>query len=178
MIGNGVDRQAPQTESQSIPSDQRSEDGEARKGFGPPHPFDGIFKQVREVVEYANFYVEARKDILRATVRSLIWKAIAGIVAALAGVTVIIVAVVYLLSGIAHGLGRLLGDQLWLGELTTGAAIFLVLIFSGWVVIRSMNRKARERTIGKYERRQQQQRERFGHSATERAQQIQQTYRG
>jgi hypothetical protein len=178
MIGNGVERHVPQDEPRNRPSDQRSENGDPMKGYGPPHPFDGVFKQVREVIEYANFYVEARKDMVRATVRSLIWKAIAGIVAALAGVTVVIVAVVYLLSGIAHGLGRLFGDEFWLGELTTAVAIFLVLITTGWIVIRSMNRKARERTIGKYERRQQQQRERFGHSATERAQQLQQTHRG
>jgi hypothetical protein len=45
------------------------------------------------------------------------------------------------------------------------------------VAIKSMNRKARERTLKKYERRQEQQRQRFGHTATERAQQVQQTHR-
>jgi uncharacterized membrane protein len=178
MTGNGVERSAPSDESRSRSGDQQTEDGKARSGYGPPHPLDGVSKQVREIVEYANFYVEARKDMLRATVRSLIWKAVAGIVAGLAGITVIIVAVVYLLSGIAHGLGRLLGDEFWLGELLTAVVIFLALMIAGWIAVRSMNRKARERTMKKYERRQQQQRERFGHSATERAQQLQQAHRG
>ena len=178
MIGNGVGRSAPADESRRPAGEERSKDGEDRAGFGPPHPLDGISKQVREIVEYANFYIEARKDMLRATVRSLIWKAVAGVVAGLAGVTVIIVAVVYLLSGIAHGLGRLFGDEFWLGELVTAIVIFLALMIAGWIAVRSMNRKARERTMKKYERRQQQQRERFGHSATERAQQLQQAHRG
>lgn len=177
MIGNGVERSAPSEESRNRTGDQ-TEDGKPRSGYGPPHPLDGISKQVREIIEYANFYVEARKDSLRATLRGLIWKVVAGIVAGLAGVTVIIVAVVYLLSGIAHGLGRLFGDEFWLGELVTAVAVFLGLIVTGWIAVRSMNRKARERTMKKYERRQQQQRERFGHSATERAQQLQQTHRG
>jgi hypothetical protein len=176
MIGNGVERQS-RTDNPSGQTDDRPSDGEPRSGYGPPHPLDGISKQIREVIEYANFYVEARKDMLRATVRSLIWKAVAGIVAGLAGVTVIIVATTYLLSGIAHGLGRLLGDEYWLGELITAVTIFLALVIAGWVAIRSMKRKSRERTIQKYERRQQQQRDRFGHSATERAQQIQKSNR-
>jgi hypothetical protein len=178
MIENGLERPAARTPSKSGPVAQPPESEDHSKGYGPPHPFDGVFKQVREVIEYANFYFEARKDMLRSSIRSLIWKAAAGIVAAVAGVTVIIVAVVYLLSGIAHGLGRLFGDEFWLGELTTAIGIFLILAISGWTFISSMNRKSRERTIGKYERRQEQQRERFGHSATERAQQVQQAHRG
>jgi len=177
MTGNGVERSAPSDESRSRTRDPRPEDGKARSGFGPPHPLEGISKHVREIIEYANFYVEARKDMLRATVRGLIWKAVAGIVAGIAGVTVIIVAVVYLLSGIAHGLGRLFGDEFWLGELVTAIVIFLGLIVAGWIALRSINRKARERTMKKYERRQQQQRERFGHTTTERAQQLQQAHR-
>ena len=178
MIGNGVERHPRRDERGIPPSDQPAAPDDPSTGYGPPHPLDGIFKQVREVVEYANFYVEARKDMVRASVRSLIWKAIFGLIAALAGVTVIIVAVVYFLSGIAHGLGRLFGDELWLGELTTAVAVFVVLVITALIGIRSMNRKSRERTLGKYERRQQQQRERFGRSATERAQQIQQSHRG
>ena len=178
MTGNGVERSAQPDESRSRTGGQPSEDGKERSGYGPPHPLDGLSKQIREIIEYANFYVEARKDMLRASVRSLVWKAVAGVVAGLVGVTVIIMAVVYLLSGIAHGLGRLLGDEFWLGELVTAVSIFLALIFAGWIAVRSMNRKARERTKKKYERRQQQQRERFGHSATERAQQLQQAHRG
>ena len=178
MIGNGLERPSDRTHSGSRPADQPPASGEDSKGYGPPHPFDGVFKQVREIIEYANFYFEARKDMVRGAVRRLIWMAAAGVVAGVAGVTLIIVAVVYLLSGIAHGLGRLYGDQLWLGELTTAIAIFLILGVTGWILISSINRKSRERTIGKYERRQQQQRERFGHSATERAQQVQQAHRG
>lgn len=177
MIGNGAERPV-QNQPTGRPGVYGLDGIETSRSDAPPHPLEGIFEQIREVIEYARFYVEARKDMLRATLRGLILKAVVGIVAGLAGITVIIMAVVYLLGGIAHGLGLLFGDRFWLGELTTGLAIFLALIMAGWFLISSMSRKARERTVEKYERRQQQQRERFGHSATERAQQLQQSYRG
>ena len=177
MITNGAERSHVQEEQKVGATRAAAQSGNSDEGYGPPHPLDGVFEQVREIIEYANLYVETRKDMVRSTLRSLIWKAAAGIVAALAGITVIIVAAVYLLSGIAHGLGRLLGNEFWLGELITAITIFLILGIAGWLIIKSMNRKARERTLKKYERRQQQQRQRFGHSATERAQQLQQSHR-
>jgi large-conductance mechanosensitive channel len=176
MITNGAERPRGHEEPRSGAGQQSTHDS-TRDGYGPPHPLDGVFKQVREVVEYANLYVETRKDMLRSRVRGLLWKAAAGIVAAVAGLTIVVVSAVFLLSGIAHGLGRLLGDEFWLGELITALTIFLILTIAGWVAIKSMNRKARERTLKKYERRQEQQRQRFGHTATERAQQVQQTHR-
>ena len=176
MIGNGVE---DRDTTRSTNGDARGpEDRRFEAGYGPPHPLDGVFRQVRELADYANLYVETRKDMVRATLRGLIWKAALGVVGAVAGVTVIIVAVIYLLSGIAHGLGDLFGERYWLGELVTGVVILASLVAIAFLGIRSLTKKARERTVKKYERRQQQQRERFGHSTTERAQQLRQTHGG
>jgi len=179
MIGNGVEREVPDEVDRAR---QRAADAEAQTpreehdGLGPPHPLAGLFSQVRELVDHANLYVETRKDVLRGAVRRAAWAAVLGAVGGLAGATIIIVAAVYLMSGIAHGLGTWLGDEFWLGELITGLAVLLVLAGAAFFMIKRTNRKARERTIEKYERRQQQQRERFGHSATDRAQQIRQSH--
>jgi len=178
MMGNGAERPGSAAKTESASVDAQSGDGERGDGHGPPHPLDGVMQRVREVIEYANFYVEARKDVLRAAVRGLIWKAAVGLVGAIAAVAVIIVSAVYLMSGIAHGLGSLFGERYWLGELVTGLAVFLILSGASFFAIKSLTKKARERTIKKYERRQQQQRERFGHSATDRAQQLRQAQRG
>ena len=173
MIGNGV-HSDPRGATSRVPAD----DGEDRekKGYAPPHPLDGVVQQFRELVEHANLYVEARKDMVRATVRSLIWKAVIGIVGAIAGVTLIIVAVVYLMSGIAHGLGLLFGGHYWLGELVLASTVFLVLGVGAIIGIKLLTKSARERTVKKYERRQQAQRQRFGHSTAERAGQLRQTH--
>jgi uncharacterized membrane protein len=116
--------------------------------------------------------------MLRATIRSLIVKAVLAVIAAIAGVTVIIVAVVQLMSGAAQGLGLLFGERYWLGELVIASAVFLVVAIGAFVGIRRLTKSARERTIKKYERRQQAQRQRFGHSTAERAQQLRQSQRG
>jgi hypothetical protein len=139
---------------------------------------DGLFDQVRELVGHANLYFEARKDMMRATVRGLIVKAVLGIVAAIAGLTLIIVAVVQLLSGAARGLGVFFGERYWLGELVVAAAVFVVVVLGAFVGIRVLAKGARERTIKKYERRQQSQRQRFGRSTAQRAQQLRQSHRG
>jgi hypothetical protein len=173
MIGNGTGQ--PTSQKPHSAADVGAEN--EQEGYGPPHPLGDVTQRIREVVEYANQYIETRKDSLRATVRGLIWKAALGVVAGVAGITIIVVAAAYLMSGIAHGLGRLFGGEDWLGELITGLAIFLILSGVAFFAIKSLTKKARERTIKKYERRQQQQRERFGHSATDRAQQLRQAHR-
>jgi hypothetical protein len=133
---------------------------------------------LREVIEYANLYVETRKDTMRATLRSLIWKAALGAVAGIAGATILIVATVYVLWGIADAVGLLFGEHHWLGRLVTGLAVFLIVALAAYFGIKSLTKKARERTIKKYESRQQHQKQRFGHNVTERAQQLREAHRG
>ena len=173
MIGNGV-HSDPRGGTPQAPVDG---DDHGKSGYEPPRPLDGIMRQVREFVEHANLYVEARKDMLRATVRSLIVKAVLGLVAAIAGVTLIIVAVVQLMSGAAEGLGVLFGERYWLGELVVASTVFLVLVVGAFVGIKLLTKSARKRTIKKYERRQQTQRQRFGHSTTDRAQELRKSQR-
>jgi hypothetical protein len=175
MIANGV-----HSDSRSAAPQSSVGSGEDPKkaGFEPPRPLDGVTQQVHELVEHARLYVEARKDMMRATIRSLIVKAVLAAIAAVAGITVIIVAVVQMMSGAAEGLGLLFGEHYWLGELVIASAVFLIVAIAAFVGIRVLTRSARERTIKKYERRQQAQRQRFGHSTAERAQQLRQSQRG
>ncbi len=153
-------------------------DDQEKKGYQPPRPLDGVVQQLRELIEHANLYVEARKDMVRSTMRNLIVKAVLGIIGAVAGITLIIVAVVQLMNGAAQGLGLLFGERFWLGELVLASAVFLVLAIGAFVGMKLLTKSSRERTIKKYERRQQAQRQRFGHSTAERAQQLRQSQRG
>jgi len=172
MIGNGSGHQSDSASSAPASRPNTAAKG-PDQGYGPPHPLDGILKQLRELIEYANFYVETRKDVLRATLRSLIWKAALGVIAAVAGVTIIVVAAVYAMSGIAEALGLLFDERLaFLGYLITGFAVLLGIAATAYFGIKSLTKSARRRTIEKYERRQQQQRERFGRSVGNRARQL------
>ena len=124
MIGNGVGHETRPAASSPTEDPVQQSNGTPDEGYGPPHPLSGVFERIRELAEYANFYVEARKDMLRASVRSLVLKAAIGLVAVVAGVALIVMAAVYLMSGIAHGVGFLLGERYWLGELIVSASFF------------------------------------------------------
>jgi hypothetical protein len=166
------------TDASGSASDHSARVDGFENGRAPPHPLEGVLKQVREVVEYANFYVETRKDVFRATLRSLVLKAILGVLAAVVGVTVLVVASVYAMRGIALAVALLFDERLaFLGYLITGFAILIGIAVAVFFAIKSVTKTARKRTIEKYERRQQQQRERFGHSVTSRAQQLRQSER-
>jgi uncharacterized membrane protein len=175
MTGNGV-HSNPRGDTGRTP--KGGAEDQDQSGYEPPRPLDGVMGQVRELVEHARLYVEARKDMMRATVRNLIVKVVLAVVAAIAGLTLVIVAVVQLMSGAARGLGVLFGERYWLGELVAGLAVFLVLLVGAFVGVKLLTKSARKRTIKKYERRQQAQRQRFGHSTAERAQQLRQSQRG
>jgi hypothetical protein len=174
MIGNGVQSDP----RRAAPHAPEGAGGDREKsGYDPPRPLDGVVQQVRELVEHASLYVEARKDMVRSTVRNLIVKAVLGVIAAIAGITLIVVAVVQLMSGAATGLGLLFGERYWLGELVLATGVFLILAIGAFVGVKLLTKSARERTIKKYERRQQAQRQRFGRSTTERAQELRQSQR-
>ena len=179
MITNGSTQQstgaggARDSKSEADHETPRSD----QPGYGAPHPLDGLMKHVRELIEYANFYVETRKDSVRASIRGLILKAALGVLAGIIGATVLIVATVYLMSGIAAGLGSLFGERWELGMFTLGALVLVALGVGAFVMMKMMDRKARQRTVKKYEQRQQNQESRFGHSVKQRAEEIRSAHR-
>src|SRR5262245_45451028 len=100
MTGNGV--QPPHR--QMADDDASAPDGAGARPTdesSPPHPLRDFTTDLQEVIEYANLFVTARKDMIRASLRSLVWKAALGAVAGIAGATIIIVATIYLLNGVA-----------------------------------------------------------------------------
>lgn len=178
MISNGASGKGaeakPAAKTGSVPLP------DSDPGFGPPHPLDGLMKQIRELVEYANYYVETRKDVMRASVRSFAWKAALGVIAAVVGTTVLVLAAAYLLSGISAGIAWLVarifdgyyGDYLPLGQFITALFIFGSLVVAAYLGIKSLTRKARKRTMDKYGSRQNEQCSQFGHSVSMRAAEV------
>jgi len=132
-----------------------------------PDEFKLIFRQFRELGEYFSYFVSAKTDGAKLSVRQLV---IGALSAALGVVTVgglIMIACWLLFSGLAEGLGELFGGRSWAGRLVTGLLMAAGLGSGLYYFAARRNRVARERTVAKYETRQDRQRSQFGRSVAD-----------
>jgi hypothetical protein len=131
-------------------------------GHSPGEAFREAGARLGELKEFASYYVAAKLDAWKVSVRNLGMYAALGIVGLITASAIITTAAVLLLVGIAWGLGALLWHQYWLGALLVG---LLVLGGIGGGIIFFMKRltsTARKQLVEKYENRQRDQRINFG----------------
>ena len=139
----------------------------------PPagHPTEAIrdaLAKVAELREFAAYYMAAKIDALKVTVRRIGIMAGLGLVGAVAGAALVVTAVVLLLLGIAGAFTALVGHA-WLGELIT-AVIFLAIPVVGILVgMRILTRTFKTSTVTKYEERKRQERQQFGRDVRDEA---------
>lgn len=127
-----------------------------------------LFKQVAELREYASYYVAARADLIRLKLRRLLIVIAMGVVALVCGVSLAIGAIVYLLQGLAGGLGEWLGRP-WAGQLVAGCSLLLLFAFGGYLAV-SLSERRKRRQIGTYyEHRREQQSAAFGQNVRARS---------
>lgn len=146
-----------------------------RSPFGDSEPSHGsaadlfapLMAHLRELSEYASYYFAARTDLVKAKVRKLAFLAVAGLVAALAGATMLVVALVLILIGIAGGLGELMGNRPWAGSLATGIVVAAIVFGSLRLLLPQWLVNSRRQMKDKYDRRRQSQRTQFGHDVDE-----------
>jgi len=141
-------------------------------GEPPPHPLEALFAQIRETSEYASLYIQAKKDGFNAQIRGLVFRLVLVLMAGFLGVVVLAVAAVYLLSGVAAGVGELLGGRPELGKFLTGLVIFLIVVGGGWLGVQAMFKKFKQRIFKTYDRRYERERLRFGHDVRDRAAEV------
>jgi membrane protein implicated in regulation of membrane protease activity len=135
----------------------------------PTEAFKALGARFSELAEYLSYYISAKTDAIKVTVRNVGLYAALGVVGLLAGATFVASAVVLVCFGIAAGLAKLFGS-VWAGALVAGV-LFLVLLGAGALLgLRMMTKGSRERTVQKYGSRQQQQRTEFGTDVRQRAQ--------
>jgi hypothetical protein len=118
--------------------------------------------RVREVVEFASYYLTAQLDRLRLTAINLAMFAVLGFIAAFVGAAVVLTAGVLLVVGMADGLGALFGERYWLGDLVTAIVILGTLCAGTIVVFKKVTKSSRERLVAAYEQRKSQQRADLG----------------
>jgi hypothetical protein len=121
-----------------------------------------------EIAQYAGYFIAAKIDQIKLSVRSLILYALLGVLGAVAAAAVLIVAVVLLLMGIADGIGYALGGRVWLGDLIVGLVVIGAVAGGLGIFVGKFNAAARLRTVQKYEDRLRQQRDQFGHDIGQR----------
>jgi len=141
----------------------------------PADAFKDLGSQLGELKEYASYYVAAKADGFKASFRNLGLFAALGIVGLMAGGAVVVTAVVLLLTGIANAIGQLfrygdvLPDRTWVGQIAVGLVILGAIGVGTMLFMKKFTAASRERTVKKYESRQQQQRVQYGHDVHERA---------
>src|SRR5688572_4666270 len=107
------------------------------------------FRRIRELGAY---YLTAKKDRLRLSVRqAVIWGAV-GLLGLCVLLTVLTTAVVLLLVGLASGLGQAFGDSAWLGPTVLGGGLLLLIAGTTTAVLAWLGKSFRRKTVEKYEK--------------------------
>jgi len=111
-----------------------------------------LLQDLRRIRELASYYLTARKDRLRLSVRqALIWGAV-GVLGACVLFCVLITAVVLLLVGLSRGLEQAFGESAWLGPTVLGGGLLLLMAGATVAVLGWLSRSYRKKTVEKYER--------------------------
>jgi hypothetical protein len=131
--------------------------------------FERITHDLDELKEYAGYYVSAKVDGIKRTVRNIGLYAALGVVGAIVGGAVVATAAGLLVVGLAHALGALFGGRYWLGDLVTGILILGGVAGGAYYMMNKLTGTWRSQTLKKYEQRKQNERERFGHDVSSRA---------
>ncbi len=170
----------PKTESSRAEAGGRLDDSwEAEpEERSPADAFRDLGRALGELKEYAAYYVAAKADGIKASIRNLGLFAVLGIVGLIAGGSIIVTASVLLLTGIAGAISAIFRsdytppDRTWIGEITVGLLILGGLGIGTVLLMKKFTAASRERTVKKYESRQQQQRVQYGHDVHERAEEA------
>ena len=139
----------------------------------PAEAFQEFKTHLGELKEYASYYVAAKADGFKASFRNLGLYAALGVVGLLAGGAIVVTAAVQLLTGLAGAIGAIFEpDRPWIGNIVVGFIILAAIGVGTMLFMKKFTAASRERTVKKYESRQQQQRVQYGHDVHERARQA------
>jgi hypothetical protein len=144
-----------------------------RSAAGQPGADDGrgLTDIAGELLAYALYYAETKLDsaclsargaLVRLALLALVW-----LTGAAAVLTLTIVSATFFVRGLAGGLGGLVEDRPWVGELVAGAFLLGCVGAVVYVYLSSLQKASLERTIKKHELRQAQQQSRFGRSVAD-----------
>jgi len=135
----------------------------------PAEQFKFAVNRLAELKEYALYFVTAKLDGIKLSLRNAVIYAGLGIIGALAGGAVIAVAAALLVIGAAHGIGAALGGHAWLGDLIIGVMVLAVVGIGAVMAVKWLTKSFHQQLVNKYQGRQQEQRRTYGHDVNQRA---------
>lgn len=121
-----------------------------------------LIAQLDQLREYASLFVTARIDSAKASIRSAILGLILAAFGAVAVTSLVVTASVFVLSGVAQGLGRLFGDHPWIGTLLTGLVTLTGIGIGALGAIAARRNRDLKKAVEKYGARRAKQRVQFG----------------
>lgn len=160
---------ASRSASAATPEPSVGHNGNGAAHAAPQEAVQRLGRLIGELREYFTYFLTAKVDSAKSSVRRAVLLAAIGVIGLIAGVALISTAAVLLLVGLAWGLGLLLGHQLWLGAFLVGLILLGGIGLGAYLMLRRNNRSSRKSMVQKYEHRQQWERNRFGRSVTEQA---------
>jgi hypothetical protein len=116
-----------------------------------------------ELREYFSYFVAAKLDGIKLSLRRAGIFAALGIVALLAGSALVVTAVVMVCAGLAQLIAQALDGRAWAGNLIVGLGVLLLVGGGTWFGMSFLTGKSRKWTVKKYELRRTRQRADFGH---------------
>jgi hypothetical protein len=102
-------------------------------------------------------------------IRRLIIASLLVLLGAVVAATLAATASALLLVGLGEGLGRLLGDRVWLGNLLIGVLVLVLAGLGSLWAARWLNNTSRLRTFRNYAQRRERQRRQFGRDVSSRS---------
>ena len=148
----------------------------------PPRPQDEApadalkeaMRSLGELREYVGYFVAAKLDGIKLTVRRVGVMAVVGVIGLLAGGAIVATAAVLFCVGLAQAVATMLAHEngvprTWLGNLIVGLLLLLVIGAGAWLMMSRLIGSSRKATVKKYELRRQRERADFGHDVLQRA---------
>jgi membrane protein implicated in regulation of membrane protease activity len=124
--------------------------------------------KIAELFEYFSYYLTARIDAVRLSIRRRIFVAALVLVAVLTAAGMIVAAGVLICYGISGGLAQLFHSQ-WIGELVTGLLVLAAVAMMAALVLRRLFALSHAKRLAKYQTLRERQKVRFGRDVAEQA---------
>lgn len=135
----------------------------------PGEAFSRAARNFAELKDYVGYFLAAKMDGIRLSVRNLGLYAVLGTLGLIAGGAIVVTSAVLLLTGLAGAIGAIFDpDKPWVGEILVGLLVLGGLAGGTVLMMKKLTKASRERTVKKYESRQRQQRVEYGHDVAER----------
>ena len=143
------------------PSDSQASDNQT-----PTEVMHDLTSRLAELKEYFAYYLSAKADLIRVSIRKMGTFAVLGAVGLIAAGALVATAVVLLCVGLAGALSALFGYP-WLGNIVLGLLVLVIVGIGVQLGMKMLFKQWHHQTVEKYESRQSEQRSEYGRDVRE-----------